>query len=111
MQTAGTRKLTVDLVDANIDYNATVPAVTNAAQRLIKRSNNELSKRATPTNYADVPTIGSIYAPPYAPARDYLVSYTSGPFSDYELPILTYTNKNGVNETAATNTPYRVLIR
>ncbi|GAA6022877.1 hypothetical protein JCM11491_007028 [Sporobolomyces phaffii] len=108
---AGTRHLAVDLVDADLEYNATVPAVMNPAQRLVKRSSNELLKRASPTNYADVATVGSIYSPPYAPARDYLVSYSPAPFSDYELPILTYTNKNNVNETVALNTPYRVLIR
>ncbi|GAA5979678.1 hypothetical protein JCM5350_003809 [Sporobolomyces pararoseus] len=108
---AGTRKLTVDLVDADIDYDATVPAVTNPARRLVKRSANELVKRATPANYDDVSTVGSLYAPPYAPARDYLVSYSPAPFSDYEIPVLTYTNSNNVNETVALNTPYRVLVR
>lgn len=103
--------MTVDLVDADIDYDATVPAVTNPARRLVKRSANELVKRATPANYDDVSTVGSLYAPPYAPARDYLVSYSPAPFSDYEIPVLTYTNSNNVNETVALDTPYRVLVR
>ncbi|GAA5939392.1 uncharacterized protein JCM15063_004509 [Sporobolomyces koalae] len=108
---AGTRRLAVDLVDANIDYNATVPSITNPAQRLVKRSSNQLIARSTPANYADVETYGSIYYTPYAPARDYLVSYKPAPFSDYEIPVTTYTNSNNVNETVSLNTPYRVLIR
>jgi len=109
--TAGTRKLAVDLVDANIDYQGTVPSVTNPARRLVKRSNSELVERATPATYDAVPIYGHIFAPPYAPARDYLVSYSPAPFSDYELPVATYTNSNNVNESVALNTPYRVLIR
>lgn len=88
-----------------------MPAVTNPAQRLVKRSTSDLAKRATPTNYDQVPTVGSLYAPPYAPARDYLVSYSPAPFSDYEIPFSTFTNSNNVNETVALNTPYRVLVR
>ncbi|GAA5913639.1 uncharacterized protein JCM6883_004034 [Sporobolomyces salmoneus] len=108
---AGTRRLAVDLVNADIDYNATVPAVTNPAQRLVKRSTNDLSKRATPTNHDEVSTIGSLYAPPYAPARDYLVSYSPAPFSDYEIPVSTYTKSDNTNASVALNTPYRVLVR
>jgi hypothetical protein len=77
----------------------------------MKRSANDLKKRATPTNYDDVPTIGSIYTTPYAPARDYLVSFSPAPFSDYEIPVLTYTNSDNSNSTVALNTPYRVLVR
>ncbi|GAA6060985.1 hypothetical protein JCM10212_000671 [Sporobolomyces blumeae] len=108
---AGTRNLALDLVAADIDYDATVPAVTNPARRLVKRSTNELMPRATPKEYSDVPIVGHLYVSDHPLARDYLVSSSPAPFTDYEQVVQTYTNGNGMNETVALNTPYKVLLR
>ncbi|GAA5857730.1 hypothetical protein JCM1840_000887 [Sporobolomyces johnsonii] len=110
---AGSRRLTLDLVDANIDYNATVPSVTNPnMRRLAKRSASELVERSTPLLYDDVPTYGTVYEPASIPARDYLLNFSPTPYSDYELPFDgTYTAKDGSNGTATNGVDYRLLLR
>ncbi|GAA5967711.1 hypothetical protein JCM11641_005742 [Rhodosporidiobolus odoratus] len=109
---AGTRRLNMDLVDANIDFTATVKAVTNPAARFVKRSMSHLVERATPTLYSDVPVYGRIYSPSEAPARDYLLNFDPYGVSDYEIPVNgTYTTPSGAKATAKTGTNYRVLVR
>ncbi|GAA6050305.1 hypothetical protein JCM3770_002954 [Rhodotorula araucariae] len=108
---AGTRRLTVDLVNADIDFQATIPAVMNPAARLAKRSKRDLVSRATPALYSDVPTVGSLFAPTYWPPRDYLVDGPY-PFSDYELPLDgTYTARDGSTASVPNGQSYRVLLR
>ncbi|BGP48624.1 hypothetical protein JCM10450v2_004500 [Rhodotorula kratochvilovae] len=108
---AGTRRLTLDLVPANIDFQGTIPAVQNPAARLAKRSKRDLVKRATPTLYSDVPTVGSLLAPSYWPPRDYLVDGPY-PFSDYELPLDgTYSAADGSTASVPNGQSYRVLLR
>lgn len=108
--TAGTRRLNLDLVAANIDFTSTIPSVTNNF-RLFKRSASEVTKRATPTLYADVPILGNVYTPSEAPARDYLLNF-GGSFSDYEIAFNgTYTSASGKAATVSTGTSYRLLLR
>ncbi|CEQ43168.1 SPOSA6832_05076, partial [Sporobolomyces salmonicolor] len=110
---AGSRRLTLDLVDANIDYNATVASVTNPnMRRLAKRSASELVERSTPLLYNDVPTYGTVYEPASIPARDYLLNFSPTPYSDYELVFNgTYTEQDGTSVTAASGVAYRLLLR
>ncbi|GAA5897987.1 hypothetical protein JCM8208_003218 [Rhodotorula glutinis] len=108
---AGTRRLRVDLVAGDIDFQSTIPSVTNPTSRLAKRSKNDLRPRATATLFNDVPTVGSIFAPDYYPPRDYLVNGPY-PFSDFEYTLDgKYTNKDGTPGTASAGVSYRVLIR
>ncbi|GAA5921646.1 hypothetical protein JCM3775_001744 [Rhodotorula graminis] len=108
---AGTRRLRVDLVAGDIDFQGTIPSVTNPTSRLAKRSKNDLRPRATPALFNDVPTVGSIFAPDYYPPRDYLVNGPY-PYSDYEYTLDgKYTNKDGTPGTASAGVSYRVLIR
>ncbi|GAA5999830.1 hypothetical protein JCM10207_005930 [Rhodosporidiobolus poonsookiae] len=109
---SGSRRLTVDLVAGNIDFQATVPAVTNPVARMAKRSTDELVKRATPTLYADVPTLGRLYTPQYAPARDYVLNYSPYGYTDYEISFNgTYTNAAGRTVNVPNGTQYRYLVR
>ncbi|GAA5820677.1 hypothetical protein JCM11251_003108 [Rhodosporidiobolus azoricus] len=109
---AGSRILNCDLVDANIDFQATVEAVTNPAARFVKRSNSELVERATPTLYADVPILGRLYSPDFPPARDYLSNFSPYGYTDYEIPFDgTYTNTAGQSVTAPAGKSYRFLVR
>lgn len=127
--TGGTRRLYLDLVNANIDFTGTVPSVTNGRRvRMARRSPSaspapspemaasafeswsHLETRANPTKFADVPTIGSIYSTGLA-ARDYLLNFDGG-FTDYELPFDgTYTTSTGGSAKASTGVSYRVLLR
>ncbi|GAA5924678.1 hypothetical protein JCM10213_000413 [Rhodosporidiobolus nylandii] len=109
---SGTRRLNVDLVDADIDFTGTVPPVTNPDMRLVKRSYSHLDfvKRATPTLYADVPVHGSIYTPDFTPPRDYLLNFPG--FSDYEIEFNgTYTDTTGKSAKVVAGKSYRMLIR
>ncbi|GAA6041120.1 hypothetical protein JCM8097_004125 [Rhodosporidiobolus ruineniae] len=115
---AGTRIMVLDLVAADIDFQARIPSITNPASingRLAKRSSttaHAFGKRANPTLFADVPTLGRVYAPDYVPARDYVLNYPGSGFTDYEIPFDgTYTDKNGASATAVTGTSYRMLLR
>ncbi|GAA6003704.1 uncharacterized protein JCM10292_000694 [Rhodotorula paludigena] len=102
---AGTRRLSVDYVSASLDYDGTIPSVTNPTVRMSK-----LAKRATPALYADVPTVGALFRPDYFPPRDNLVR---GPFgySDYELSLNGTFTENGQTTTLPNGESYRVLIR
>lgn len=116
----GTRRLYLDLVDANIDFTATVPAVTNPMKRhrMARRSTSpssfstststphhaQLGKRANPLKFADVPTLGSIYQTGLA-ARDYALNFPG--FTDYELPFSGDTDR----VDASVGVQYRVLLR
>jgi hypothetical protein len=121
----GTRRLYLDLVNADIDFTGTVPSVTNARRvRMARRSPSpypapapkmgasslEGEARANPTKFSDVPTIGSIYSTGLA-ARDYLLNFNGG-FTDYELPFDgTYTTSTGGSAQASIGVSYRVLLR
>ncbi|ORY84131.1 peptidase S8/S53 domain-containing protein [Leucosporidium creatinivorum] len=125
----GTRRLYLDLVNANIDFTGTVPSVTNGRRvRMARRSASaspapspemaasafeswsHLEARANPVKFSDVPTIGSIYSTGLA-ARDYLLNFDGG-FTDYELPFDgTYTTSTGGSAQASTGVSYRVLLR
>lgn len=118
---AGTRRLTLDLVDADIDFTGTIPPVTN--MRRFRRSDwperrstsawqsdaaSSLERRAY-TTFAEVPTLGSILSSTLVP-RDPRVTPGAPPFT--ELPFDgTYTRADGTTAQAALNTQYRVLLR
>ncbi|GAA5902564.1 hypothetical protein JCM6882_009318 [Rhodosporidiobolus microsporus] len=109
---AGSRVLNMDLVNADIDFVATVPEVTNPSARLVKRSTSELVERATPTLYADVPVLGRIYSPDFAPARDYLLNFSPYGYTDYEIPFSgTYTDTSGKQVSVPDGQSYRFLVR
>lgn len=117
--TAGSRRLNLDLVNADIDFTGTVPSVTNGPpSRLAKRSddNESLQKRANPVKYSDVPVLGSVYSVGL-PARDYRLGFgsigpTGAPYSDYEqLFNGDYTLPGGQSAKATVGTSYRVLLR
>jgi hypothetical protein len=107
----GTRILLLDLVDGDLNYAATIPAVQNPPQRMAKRS---LEARAAdqpepfPNSFALVPRYGTIYSPYYWPPRDALVTSTT----DYEIPITgTYTTRDGSVKQAQLGKSYKVLLR
>ncbi|BGP55847.1 hypothetical protein JCM8202v2_003454 [Rhodotorula sphaerocarpa] len=110
----GTRKVTLDLVDGEYNWETTIPSVQNPSQRMAKRS---ISARDTdkaeplPGSYYLVPTIGTIQSPDYWPPRDYLVDGPY-PYSDFEVVINgTYTDRNGDVHQAPLGKKYKVLLR
>ncbi|GAA5865737.1 hypothetical protein JCM8547_002761 [Rhodosporidiobolus lusitaniae] len=111
---AGSRRLNLDLVEADIEFNATIETVTNGPfERLVRRSASELAKRATtPTLYSDVPLVGHIYSPFQAPARDYLLNFSPYASSDYEIPFTgQYNATTGGTATIEVGKSYRFLLR
>ena len=111
------RFVSVDLVDAGIDFQGTIPPVTNARRLRARRVDNtavaeysELFARAYRT-YAEVPTIGRIYTATQQP-RNYLVNYDYPPLLFTYLPFDgTYTTANGTSAQAQVGPQYRVLLR
>ncbi|POY75116.1 hypothetical protein BMF94_1746 [Rhodotorula taiwanensis] len=110
----GTRRLSLDLVDAQYNWDATIPAVQNPAQRLAKRTISARASSGTqpfPERYADVPIIGVIDSPYYWPPRDYLFDGPN-PYSDFEIVLNgTYKNSAGTVQQAPLGKTYKVLLR
>ncbi|KAK4047156.1 hypothetical protein OIV83_005608 [Microbotryomycetes sp. JL201] len=114
------RIVSLDLVDAAIDFQGTIPAVTNARRSRARRSTSaetveeysRLLARAYRT-YAEVPTLGRIYTSLLQP-RNYLATaaYQYPPLAFSLVPFDgTYTLANGSSARADVGPQYRVLLR
>lgn len=117
LSTAGSRRVNVDLVDADVDFTGTVPTDNQQFRRKrspVDEAPSRLNSRA-PVLYADTPVYGLIYSP-YIPGRDYLNNFASlggaAPFSDYQIPWTGgYATADGTLANAETGKQYRVLLR
>ncbi|KAK4046310.1 hypothetical protein OIO90_006608 [Microbotryomycetes sp. JL221] len=117
---AASRSVTLDLVDAAIDFEGTIPSVTNARRSRARRSTmlestsvNEYSKllaRAYRT-FNQVPTVGRVYTSLLQP-RNYLVNYGDPPLLFTFLTFDgSYTSANGTAGQAQVGPQYRLLLR
>ena len=95
----GSAQITIDLVQAPINLNRTIPTQNNPAALASSKC----------MLFSSIPTLGNLYTYTISP-RDAFNS-NNGSYSDSQVHISGRTMVNGVEKQAAKGVSYRLLLR